>query len=69
MPEEISVKEMFKNIQGGKRSFGKAREKWQDDVGDWRKKRWGQKRLQIDPEGGQGPAWTVEPVEEKKNSN
>jgi len=28
MPEEISVKEMFKNIQGGKRSFGKAREKW-----------------------------------------
>ena len=27
------------------------------------------KSLEINPEGSQGPAWTVEPVEEKKNNN
>jgi len=32
MPEEITVKEVFKNIPEGNRSFGKARKRWLDDV-------------------------------------
>jgi len=30
------------------------------------KSSYGYKCLEIDPEGGQGPAWTLEPVEERE---
>jgi hypothetical protein len=32
MPEETTVKKVFKNIAGGKGSAGKPRKKWLDDV-------------------------------------
>jgi len=32
IPSERTVKEVFKDIPEGKRSFGKPRKKWLDDV-------------------------------------
>jgi hypothetical protein len=32
MPEERSVKKVFKNTSEGKRSFGKPRNRWLDNV-------------------------------------
>jgi hypothetical protein len=32
MPHERTVKKVFKNILEGKRSFGKPRQRWLDDV-------------------------------------
>ena len=76
MSEDRTVKKVFKNIPEEKRSIGKPRKKWLDDVENDLKKTdvkrleknsQGQRRLEIDPEGGQGRAWTVEPVEVEQN--
>jgi hypothetical protein len=32
MPEERTVKKVFKNVPGGKTFFGKPRKRWLDDV-------------------------------------
>ena len=72
MSEESTVKNMSKNIQEGKRSVGKPRQIWLDDVENSLKKKEYQglkkngkreRLLEIDTEGGQGATWTVEPVE------
>jgi hypothetical protein len=53
------LKEVFKNIAEEIRSIGEPRKRWLDDVENNLQKT----GLEIDPEGGQGSAWTVEPLE------
>jgi hypothetical protein len=74
MSEEITVKKMFKNIPEGERSLGKSRKKWLDDVENdlkemgvsgWRRVVRVSRHLEIDPEGGQGPAWNVQLVKKE----
>ena len=69
VPEEKTVKNVFKNISELKRSVGKPRKRWLDDVENDAKKTgvrglrkitWNRGRLDIDPERCQGPAWRVE---------
>jgi hypothetical protein len=38
MPEERTVKKVFKNISEGKRSVGNPRKRWVDDVENYLKK-------------------------------
>ena len=53
---------------------GKPRERWLGDFENYLKKvgvetgenQLRQKSVEIDPEGGQGPTWTLEPVEERE---
>ena len=66
MPEDRNVKKVFKNIpEGKKRSFGRSRQRKSGDVENDLKEIGvrGLIRLEIDAEGGQGPASAVQPVE------
>lgn len=69
IPEEKTVKNVFKNISELKRSVGKPRKRWLDDVENyvkktgvrgWRKITGNRGRLDIDSERCQDPTWTVE---------
>ena len=40
MSEEITVKKVSENTPEGKRSFGKPRYRWLDDVENYVKKNW-----------------------------
>lgn len=74
MPGERLVKQVLKNrpIPEGRSSGGKSRKRCLGDVENdlkkmgvrgWRKIASGRERLEIDPEGDQGFARTVKPVE------
>lgn len=69
MREDRTAQEVFENIPEGKGTGGKPRTRWLDDVKNYMKKvgvrswrKQGQRCLEIDPEGCQGPSWTVRPV-------
>ena len=68
------MKKVFTNIPEGKRSVGKPRKKCLYDVETgpkkmgvtgWRKISSGGEAWKLILIGGQGPAWTVEPMEKK----
>ena len=76
MSEEATVKKAFYNIAEGRRSVGNPRKRWLEDAENDLKKMGvkrveknsqGQKCMENDPEGGQGPTWTVEAVERKRD--
>jgi hypothetical protein len=73
MPGERAVKQVLKNrpFPEGKISVGKPRNRCLRDVENdpkkmvargWRRICRERDRLEIDPEGDQGPGWTIEPV-------
>lgn len=57
MPAEKIVKKTFKNILEGKKVSWKVKEMYGDVENGC--------RLQINPHGGQGPAWSMQPVKKK----
>jgi hypothetical protein len=72
--EERAVKKLFKNIREGRRTLGKPRKRWLDDVENYLKKlgvKAGDKQLgterllEIDPEERQGPSCIVQPVQKR----
>jgi hypothetical protein len=69
MSGERTVKKVFKNTPEGNKAVGKPRKRWlENDINDPKKMDVRRLReivkkkrcLEIDPEGGQGPTWTVE---------